>query len=207
MDCRLSEGGLHLTQATGGEVPPAGAMGNRMPPVWALGVWVHLVQDKGSREVERYTKSNAGPLAWSPGGRGKLQQRSQTPDVGMATTTRGSGNRYHLCPQSPQRLAQRRRLQLSTTCCCSHSPENVHTLLLPLSNTPGTSHTCLKITVTSQGPATRRGLCHLHTGPCNCQGPSNQALATSPAHCLYLFGSSCSTQKINSKTFQNTQGY
>ena len=43
---------------------------------------------------------------------------------------------------------------------------------------------CLTVTVTSQGPATTSCLRHLPVGPCHCQGPSNQDLAPSPAHCL-----------------------
>ena len=78
-----------------------------------------------------------------------------------------------------------------------HSTGNTPALLLPLPDTLGTTYTCL-ITVTSQCPATRSSLCHLPMGPCHCQGPSNQALTTSPAHCLHLPGSMHSTLKIKS---------
>ena len=100
-------------------------------------------------------------------------------------------NSHHLWPQSPERSAQRKALQLSTTHCCSHSPRNTHTLLLPLPNVLGNTYTCLRITVTSQGPATRKSLCHLPAGACHYQEPSKQALATSPAHCFHLPGSKC----------------
>ena len=43
-----------------------------------------------------------------------------------------------------------------------------------------------------QGPAIRSRLHHLPMGPGHCQGLSNQALDTSPAHCLHLPGSNCS---------------
>ena len=36
-------------------------------------------------------------------------------------------SRYHLQPQSPQRVPQRRAFWLNITSCCSHSPENTHT--------------------------------------------------------------------------------
>ena len=111
----------------------------------------------------------------------------------------------HRWPQAPQMSAKKRELQPSTTHCCSHSPGNTPALLLPLPHIPGTTYTCL-ITVTSQGPATRSSLHHLPTGSCHCQGPSKQALATSPAHFLYLPGSTHSTLKIKSKLLQNTQG-
>ena len=55
-------------------------------------------------------------------------------------------------------------------------------LPLPLSNAPGAAYTCLRVTATSQDPATRSSLCHLPMGPCHCQRSSNQALATSHAH-------------------------
>jgi len=136
-------------------------------------------------------------------------------------------NRYHLQPHSYQRSAHRRALQLNTTHCCSHFPGNVYTLLLPLPNALGSAYTCLRVTANSQGPATRRSLCHLPAGPYHCQGASNQALATSLAHCLQLLGRNHSTlsrgkepahteekdskaalmPKINSKPLRNTQEY
>ena len=54
----------------------------------------------------------------------------QVEGVGMACYHEGWLNRHHLRLQSPQRRA----LHLNTTCCCSHSPGNSHTLLLPLPN-------------------------------------------------------------------------
>ena len=129
-------------------------------------------------------------LAWTIGGVGKPLQVSLTPEVGVACHHYESMKRHHLQPQSPQRSAQRRALQPSTTRCCSHSPGNTYTLLLPLPNTLGT---CLKLTATSQGPETRSSLHHLPVGPCYCQGPSNQALATILAHCPHLPWSTRST--------------
>ena len=87
---------------------------------------------------------------------------------------------HHLRPQSPQ---------WSVQCFCPLSPGNAHILLLPLPNVPGATYSCLRVTATSHGPATRRSLYHLPTGPCHCQEPSNKALANSPAHCLHLPGS------------------
>ena len=85
-------------------------------------------------------------------------------------------------------MPQMRALQLSTTCCCSHSPGNAHALLLPLPKALGTTYTCLSVTATSQGPATRSSLHHLSVSPHYYRGPSSQAQATGPAHCLYLLG-------------------
>ena len=90
-----------------------------------------------------------------------------------------------------------RALQLSTTCCCSHSSGDAHTLLLQLPNAPGATYFRLRVTSTSQGPATRNSLHHLPTRPCHCQGPSNQLLATSPAQCLSLPGRTCNTLSRN----------
>ena len=70
---------------------------------------------------------------------------------------------------------------------------------------PGATYTFL-ITVTSQGPATRSSLCHLPVVLDSGKGPSNQALATSPAHCLHLPGSTHSALEIKRKLSQNTQG-
>ena len=67
------------------------------------------------------------------------------------------------------------------------------------------TYACL-ITVTSQGPATRSSLCHLPVVLDSGKGPSNQALATSPAHCLHLPGSTHSALEIKRKLSQNTQG-
>ena len=135
-------------------------------------------------------------------------------------------NSYHLWPQSSQRSAKRRALQ-PITCCYSHSPGKTHDLLLPLPNAPGAAYICLRVTAASQGPATRSSLHHLPVDPCYCQGPSNLALAASPAHCLHLSGSTCTPYqgdnslhtlrketpsiktlmpKINSKASQATQG-
>ena len=119
-----------------------------------------------------------------------------------ATTRVGSVSRHHLGPRHLR--SKNRALQPSTTCCCSHSPGNIPILLLPLPNVPGTTYTCLT-TVTSQGPATRSTLLHLPMGPCRCQGPSNQALAATLAHCLHLPGNTHRTLEI-SMLLQNTQG-
>lgn len=122
-------------------------------------------------------------LVWSTGSRGKPPVIYESRG-GHACYHEGSMNRHHLQPQSPQRSAQRGALQPSTTRCCSHCPGNTHALMLPLTNVSGTIQNFLKLTATSQGPATRSSLHHLPVGPCHCQRPSNQALATSPAHCL-----------------------
>lgn len=116
-------------------------------------------------------------LVWAMGGRGKLPQPSQTPEVGIVCHYQGSVNRHHLWPQSPQGLPQRRALQQSINCCCSHTSGNAQALLLPQPKAPG--------------PATRSSLCHLLRGPHHCQRPSNQAWATGPANCLHLPGSTC----------------
>ena len=97
----------------------------------------------------------------------------------------GSVNRHHLQPQSPLSSPQKWALHPSIT-CCPHSPGNIHALLLPLPKALSTAYTCLRVTATSQSPATRSSLCHLSAGSHHCQGPNNQALATSPAHCLNL---------------------
>ena len=102
-------------------------------------------------------------------------------------TTMGLWTGTICSPKSPQGSAQRRALQTSTTHCCSHIPGNTPVLLLPLLNVLGAAYS--KVTATFQGPATRSSLCHLPIGPCHYQGPSNQVLATSPAHCLHLPGS------------------
>ena len=73
-------------------------------------------------------------------------------------------------------------------------PGNAHTLPLPLPNAPVTAYTCPTVTITSQVPATRSRLHYPPMGPCHCQRPINQALATSLAHCLHLPGSTYSTQ-------------
>ena len=77
---------------------------------------------------------------------------------------------------------------------CSHFPGNTHMLLLLLlqpwlPKALGATYTSLRVTETSQVPATRSRLCHLPTGPHHCQGPSNQALDTGPAHYIHLLGS------------------
>ena len=62
--------------------------------------------------------------------------------------------------------------------------ECTHMLLL-LPNALGATYTSLSVTATSKAPATKSSLHHLPMGPCHCQGPSNQALATRPVHCLH----------------------
>ena len=126
------------------------------------------------------------PLTWATGGGGKLPQPSQTSEMILAHTSRGlwTGN---IC--SPNHLKVPHRgghCSQSTMHYCFHSPGNAHILLLPLRNILGSTYTCLRITATFQGPVSRSSLCHLPAGPHYCQGPRNQALATSPAHCLYL---------------------
>ena len=52
------------------------------------------------------------------------------------------------CNPSHLRGRQKHRApQPTTTCCCSHSPGNTPTLLLPLSNTMGSAHTCLPMSL------------------------------------------------------------
>ena len=107
-------------------------------------------------------------------------------------------NRYHLRLQSPQRRA----MQLNTNCCCLHSPGNSHTLLLPLPNALGTLIICIRRNTTSQGPETRGSQGHPPAGPCWCYEPSNQALTTSPTHCLLLPGITLSNLQITSCSHQ-----
>ena len=81
-------------------------------------------------------KHNRGPLGWSIQAVGSSQQ-----DI----------NSHHMWPQS----TQKRPLQPSTTCCCSHSPVNAHALPLPLPRALGTTSTSLRVTTTSR--AVQRG--------------------------------------------------
>ena len=88
--------------------------------------------------------------------RGKSQQPSHTPELGMEFVK--SVNRHHLssiclggqyrrehCNKAPPR--------------CSQFPGKTQALLLTLLNILGSNYTCLR--VTAQGPATRRSLhCH-----------------------------------------------
>ena len=60
----------------------------------------------------------------------------------------------------------------------------------------------LRLITASQGPATRRSLCHLPVGPCCCQEPSNQTLTTTPAHCFLLPGNTLSTMGITACSHQ-----
>ena len=114
------------------------------------------------------------PLVWTTGSRSKLPQPSQILEVGMALHHEGSMNWHVLWPQSPQGIPQRRALQLSNTHCCSHSPGNAHTLLLPLPKAlctsfgslplpralqPGTACTTSPwVLATIKGPATKHWL-------------------------------------------------
>ena len=52
--------------------------------------------------------------------------------------------------------------QPSTIHCCF--PGNKHALQLPLPKALGTAYSCLKVTATSQGPATKSSLCHFRAG-------------------------------------------
>ena len=150
---------------------------------WRVGLWAvkHLLLGLQAAGANHLSHLRLQRWAWS--------------------ATMGSLNRHHVRPQSPQRSAHRRATQPSTIHCCSHSPENTHTLLLPLPNAPGTTYTCLRITATSQSPATRSRLCHFPTCPCHSQGPRNQALATGPDHCLHVPGSMRNTL---SRRYQST---
>ena len=141
----LSEAGASLPHVTGGETTLAWAIGHQVSLVWAIGGWAPLVWAKGRGRV----KCNVEPLARSTDRRAKPQKSSQKPE--------GSVNRLHLWAQSPQRSVERWALQPSTNCCCSYSPGNTPTLLLPLPNTPGSIHTFL-ITAISHNPATRSSL-------------------------------------------------
>ena len=68
-------------------------------------------------------------------------------------------------------------------------PRNAHALLLPLQKSPGSTYTYLRITASSQGPATRTSLYQLPAGPHNCQVNSYWQLATGTAHHFHLPGS------------------
>ena len=87
-------------------------------------------------------------------------------------------NRHYLHPQSPQGSLLRRALQLSATHCL-HFPGNAHA---PPFLQPKALGTALRVTDTTQGPASRSSLhSHLPMGPHHCQGPGNQAPTTGPA--------------------------
>ena len=91
-------------------------------------------------------------------------QPSQTPEVGMSATTKGSMNRHHWWPKSPQGSLPRRAPQPSAT-HCPHFQRNAHTLLLLLTKALRTTYTSLRVIATPQGPATRSSLPHLPVYP------------------------------------------
>ena len=109
-------------------------------------------------------------LVWSTGSRGKPPVIYESRG-GHACYHEGSMNRHHLQPQSPQRSAQRRALQPSTTCCCFHSRGNARVLFLLLPNALSSTYKCLRVTAISQGPATRTSLFYLLLGSFHFQGP------------------------------------
>ena len=109
----------------------------------------------------------------------------------------GSVKRHHRQPQSPQRSAWRKALQSSTTCCCSRSPENAHTLLQSLPDTMD-SYIYMRVTVISQESASRNSLCHLLTGPSIVKGPAT--LPNSPIHSLPLSTWKCMQHPIKGTT-------
>ena len=190
----LSEDETPQVQATGGKGQLEQAMGDRAPLVWDKGSWRlsrmwHLLHDlQVQGETTAVNSDNRGGHGPSP-----LRVCEHTPPAAPGTTEFGkeesTATEHHLLLLSP------------------HSHGNTPALLLlSLPEALSTTYTCL-ITVTSQSPATRSSLHHLPMGPCHCQGSSNQALATSLAHCHHLPGSMHSTLKIKCNISQNTQGH
>ena len=135
--CRLSEGRVPLVQAMGGRVPPAWAMGDGDPLVQAIGVQVSLLRAKGNGRLSAMQCLGHGLQAAGANHSSHLETR----EVSMPHHYLASVNRHNLGPQSPQRLAQRRALQLSTTCFGSDSPGKAYALLLPLPNAVGVTYT------------------------------------------------------------------
>lgn len=126
------------------------------------------------------------PLAWVVGGGTNLHIYLRLQRWMQLASTRGPVNRYHPGHQSPQGLPLRRAQQLSVT-HCPHFPGNAHIPQLPLPKALDTASTSLRVTAISQGPTTRSSLHpHFPVDSHHCQGHSNQALATGPAHCVHL---------------------
>ena len=174
-------------------MPLARAMGDRATLVWTTDGWAPLVWVKASMVL------SVMQCLWCDiqmvGGNHNSHLRHQR--WAFSANTRGSVNRL----QVPERSVNKMALQLSTIHCWSHSPEYPSHQLLSLPNAPGTTNTCLMI-VTPHGPATRSCMHHLPMGPCHCQGPSNQALATGTVHYLHLPGGMHNILKIKSKLWE-----
>ena len=98
------------------------------------------------------------------------------PITSEATPEEGTAAKHHLLFLSPLPPPRELTHPAAATAKCSR-----HHLI------------CLRLITTSQGPATRSSLSHLPMDPCYYQESSNQALTTSPAHCLLLPGNTCST--------------
>ena len=101
------------------------------------------------------------PSVQAMGSGGNCRSHLRLQKWARPATTRGPMNRYHLQPQPPHGSLLRRALQLGTTHCCSHSPGNAYTQLLPLPKALGAAYTTLRVSATSQGPTTRHSLYHL----------------------------------------------
>ena len=145
-----------------------GAKGGGEGPYRNIFLWAHTDCQRAGYRWQHFLSgiSMMGcSLVWPTSGGGKPPQPSQTPELDVACHHEGSRNRHHWQPRSPQRSAQRKALQPSTTCCCSQSPGDAHTLLLPLPSVPGATYTWLRVTITCHGPAMRSILCHLPMGP------------------------------------------
>ena len=94
-------------------------------------------------------------------------QSSQTPEMGVFPHHQGSVNRHHPGPP-PVTLEVGTEKGTAT----KHHPfwlslpweSTCPALLLPMPNALDTTYTGLRVTATSQGPATRSSLCHLPCG-------------------------------------------
>ena len=111
------------------------------PDTWSLSLPKTIQLGAVDAEPPMWTKWDRGILAWPAGGRGKPPQLSLNPEVCMAHCHWGYLNKYHLQPQPPQRAPQRRTLWQNTTFYCSRPPGRTPTLLLPLPNALGSTHT------------------------------------------------------------------
>ena len=106
----------------------------------------------------------------------------------VACYHKGSMNRHHLQPQTLKGMPQQRHCNQAPA-IIALTPLGKHTPCVATAKGSGAFYTCLRVTATSQGTATRSRLHHLPRGHHHCQGPSNQAIATGPNNCLHLPGS------------------